>query len=111
LADIIIEKSKDLPVIILGKTFKKETNLTVGSPSILLKNLLDEKGIESVIFDPMTDLGNPPISEKAVYFIGTNHNIFNEYDFPKGSVVIDPWRYMKESEGVELIKVGDSSNG
>jgi UDPglucose 6-dehydrogenase len=110
LADLIIEKSKDLPVIILGKTFKKETNLTVGSPSILLKNLLDEKGIESVIFDPMTDAGNPPISEKAVYFIGTNHGVFNDYHFPKGSVVIDPWRYIRETEGVELIKVGDSSN-
>jgi UDPglucose 6-dehydrogenase len=110
LADLIIENSKDLPVIILGKTFKKETNLTVGSPSILLKNILDEKNIESVIFDPMIDEGNPPISKKAVYFIGTNHEVFKEYNFQKGSVVIDPWRYIRESEGIKLIKIGDSSN-
>jgi len=110
LADLIIQKSKGLPIVILGKTFKKETNLTVGSPSILLKNLLDEKGIESIIFDPIVDSTNPPIDEKSLFFIGTNHGIFKEYKFPKGSVVIDPWRYLEDSEGIELIKVGNSIN-
>jgi UDPglucose 6-dehydrogenase len=110
LADLIIQKSQDLPIVILGKTFKKETNLTVGSPSILLKNLLDEKGVESIIFDPIVDLTNPPISEKSLFFIGTNHNVFKEYIFPKGSVVIDPWRYLENSDGIELIKVGNSLN-
>jgi UDPglucose 6-dehydrogenase len=110
LADLIIQKSQGLPIIILGKTFKKETNLTVGSPSILLKNLLDEKGAESIIFDPIVDSTNPPISEKSLFFIGTNHGIFKEYKFPKGSVVIDPWRYLEDSEGIELIKVGNSLN-
>ena len=29
---------------ILGKSFKPETNITTGSPSILLKNILEERG-------------------------------------------------------------------
>ena len=45
LADVIVEEHNRtrLPVVILGKCFKKETNLTVGSPSILLNNLLKER--------------------------------------------------------------------
>lgn len=109
LADIIIEqqeKSK-LPVVILGKCFKKETNLTVGSPSILLKNILEEKGITCVMFDPYVDSGNPPITDKSIYFFGTNHDIFKNYSYPDGSILIDPWRYIKnKNKSIELISIG-----
>lgn len=110
LSDIIESEHKKagLPVIILGKTFKKETNLVVGSPSILLKNLLDEKNVSSEMFDPWIDEVEPPIERPAIFFIGTNHDAFLEYKFPEGSVVIDPWRYISKQDGVELISIGDS---
>jgi UDPglucose 6-dehydrogenase len=110
LAKIIIDEKKksDLPVVILGKTFKKETNLTVGSPSILLKNILEENGIEVSIYDPWIDVSSPPIINKSIFFIGTNHDAFLEYIFPKGSIVIDPWRYISTQDDVKLIKIGDS---
>ena len=79
-----------LKPVILGKCFKKETNLTVGSPSILLKNILEESHDSVEIFDPWVDEGNPPIDSPAVFFIGTNHDLFLDYKFPAGSVVIDP---------------------
>ena len=96
-----------MPVTILGKCFKKETNLTVGSPSILLKNILDEKSIEANMYDPWVDdsLFEP---KKACYFIGTNHDAFKDYKFPAGSKVIDPWRMIEPQPGVELISVGRS---
>ena len=106
---IIEEKNKtNLPIVILGKTFKKETNLVVGSPSILLKNLLDEKDVKITMFDPWVDNNDAPINEKSIFFIGTNHDLFLDYKFPEGSVVIDPWRFIKEQQGVKLISVGDS---
>ena len=43
LANMIISNSKNRQINILGKTFKPETNLILGSPSILLENLLKEK--------------------------------------------------------------------
>lgn len=43
LADLIIENKGDRQINILGKTFKPETNIVTGSPSILLKNILEEK--------------------------------------------------------------------
>lgn len=110
LADLIEEHKGDLEVVILGKTFKKETNLTVGSPAILLKNILDERGVEATMYDPWTDVGvDPDLSKARLYFIGTNHDQFDDYVFPDGSVVIDPWRMLSnENENIKLISVGRS---
>jgi UDPglucose 6-dehydrogenase len=109
LADLAIQKSKEtqLPIVILGKCFKKETNLTVGSPSILMKNIIEEKNYSVKMYDPWVDSEEAPIKEKAVFFLGTNHDKFLEYNFPSGSVVIDPWRMMKKQDQVELISVGN----
>lgn len=108
LGDLIIEnhKSSNLPIIILGKCFKKETNLTVGSPSVLLKNILQEKEYKVTMYDPFVDKTEPPLNEPAVFFIGTNHDKFLDYNFPDGSIIIDPWRYIKQQENIELISVG-----
>jgi len=45
LANIIEEyyKKYKLPIVILGKAYKPETNLIAGSPAILLKNILSKK--------------------------------------------------------------------
>ena len=59
--------------------------------------------------DPWIDQENPPLSERSIFFIGTNHDLFTDYKFPHGSVVIDPWRFIKQQEGIELISVGDST--
>ena len=40
LAKLIIKHARGMKVNILGKTFKAESNLTLGSPAILLKNIL-----------------------------------------------------------------------
>lgn len=110
LGDMLLEKSKEhsLKPVILGKCFKKETNLTVGSPSILMKNMMEEHGVDVEMFDPWIDEGEPPLNEKAVFFIGTNHDEFLSYVFPKGSIVIDPWRVLSPQDGIELISVGDT---
>src|SRR6202012_4155216 len=97
LANLTIAKSLDykLPICILGKTFKPNTNITTGSCSILLKNLIIEKGYEVEMYDPNID-GSTYILEKRIYFIGTKHDIFKEYVFPPGSYVIDPHRYIEK---------------
>lgn len=110
LAKLIVEEALDntLPIVILGKCFKKETNLVVGSPSILLKNLLVQKDIEVEMYDPWIDDCKPPLNLPAVFFIGTNHDVFMEYDFPDNSIVIDPWRMNLRTENVNYIPVGNS---
>jgi UDPglucose 6-dehydrogenase len=111
LSDLIIQHKQDLPIVILGKTFKKETNLTVGSPSVLLKNILEERGYAVYMFDPYIDFQEtPPLDIPALFFIGTNHDLFIDYKFPKGSIVIDPWRFLSKQEDVKLVSVGNSKN-
>ena len=97
----------DSPIYILGKSFKPETNIQTGSPSILLKNILDERGVICVMYDPYVDDINNYDFKKGVYFIGTMHPDFNEFDFPNDSIIIDPWRYVNDIDGVTIIRVGE----
>ena len=58
------------------------------------------------MFDPWIDACAPPTTSEAVFFIGTNHDKFKEYNFPAGSIVIDPWGIIEQQNGVELISIG-----
>ncbi len=110
LADLTIDYSNknDLDIMILGKSFKKETNLINGSPSYLLNSLLEEKNYEAKMFDPFIDEDEFLPEGPMVFFIGTNHDLFKTYEFPKGSVVIDPWRIITFDNDIELVSIGVS---
>ena len=100
---------KDKKIYILGKSFKPETNIQTGSPSILLNNLLKESGINAITYDPYVDV-KEPVFEEGVYFIGTQHEIFERFNFPKGSIIIDPFRMInKNLDGVKVIRIGDNN--
>ena len=86
---------------------KKETNILTGSPAILLKNILEERGHEVKMYDPYID-NETLILTKAVYLIGTQHEKFSTYAFPGGSIVIDPWRYIPHQDGVTIIRLGEN---
>lgn len=92
--------------VILGKTYKPHTNLTYGSPSILLANILKEKGYEPIIHDPEIAKDAELPKDPAVYLIGTNWPVYKEWKFRKGDVVIDPWGMIDNQEGVKVIRVG-----
>ena len=110
LADLSIDYSKStgLEIVILGKSFKKETNLINGSPSYLLNSILKEKNYKAEMFDPFIDEEEFSQDSPKVFFIGTNHDVFKEYEFPKGSVVIDPWRIITNDKDIELVSIGIS---
>ena len=109
LADLMIEERNktNANLVILGKTFKQETNLVVGSPAILLKNILEEKGYDVEMYDPYTDDEEPNFSENTVFLIGTKHPEFKDMKLPNNSTVIDPWRYRVEQQGIKLIRIGE----
>lgn len=123
LANLVEEHKGKLPVMILGKAFKEQTNLEVGSPSILLRNILKERGIEAQMFDPHVDAADPRTqalhenftegrlvdSSPFLFFVGTHHAVFADYKFPTGSIVIDPWRMIKDQPNVRVIRVGEAT--
>ena len=119
LADLVINNSNNRQINILGKTFKPETNLTLGSPSILLENLIKEKGHKVFSWDPYIDEKYEDVCEKFnwinenflhVFFIGTKHPDFINFKFPKNSIVIDPFRYIYKANGSKIIRIGDNTN-
>ena len=105
LAKLALKESKSnrLPLIILGKAFKPESNLQTGSPAILLANILTEKGVEFSHFE----FDYPIELQKAVYLIATQHAQYTQIKFPKGSVVIDPFRYINKSDEIKIIAIGE----
>jgi UDPglucose 6-dehydrogenase len=106
LADLIMEH--DGPYYILGKTFKEETNLLLGSPAILLSNILKEKNVDFTHYDPFID-NEVPNFKKGTYFIATRHQEFKLIDYPKNSTIIDVWRYLNiDDENINYVKVGNN---
>lgn len=112
LASLIVEEQEksNLPIVILGKAFKPESNLVVGSPSVLLHNILCESHVESEMFDPFIDGKVPDKYFKLpyIFFIGTKHSEFKDYVFPNNSIVIDPHRYIPHSNNYKVISIGQN---
>ncbi|KKS77901.1 MAG: NAD-binding, UDP-glucose/GDP-mannose dehydrogenase family protein [Candidatus Woesebacteria bacterium GW2011_GWB1_43_14] len=95
-------KSSGLPGIILGKSFKPETSLQTGSPAILLANILKRKRVAFKHYE----FDYPKKLPVAVYLLATQHPQYRELGYPKGSIVIDPFRYINKINGVKIIAIG-----
>ena len=87
----------------------------LGSPAILLHNILKERNIDSNIWDPIIDGDYSSYSSKykwssepQLFFIATKHEEFNNFPFYPGSTLIDPWRYISTNKDIKLIRVGDN---
>jgi UDPglucose 6-dehydrogenase len=109
LADLFIKEANGGPMVILGTSFKPETNITTGSPALLLKNIIEEKGYKVTTFDPYVDdvdwideFETLPIT----YFIGTKHRSFKYFQFKQKSTIIDPFRYIVNRLDLKIIKIG-----
>jgi UDP-glucose 6-dehydrogenase len=118
--DIIQEqmsKYPTLPLIILGKSFKSETNITTGSPSLLLQNILRERGVLFDAWDPYVDKdqrwlnfmqgsGGLEANPSYLFFIATKHQCFADWKFTSGSVIVDPHRYIPQRPNITVIPIG-----
>jgi UDPglucose 6-dehydrogenase len=95
MATRLVELSKkySLPIIILGKSYKPDVDYLDGSSSILVSYYISEMGVQ-VDFDTK----NP---EPAIYLLA-HFNKFHEYPFPKGSVIVDPWRKFNSEENLVI---------
>jgi UDPglucose 6-dehydrogenase len=107
LADLIMDTAAQakLPIVILGRSFKKDSNITVGSPAILLLNILAENGYVVTSYDPLLDQAQS--FKPSVFFVATDHTAFKNFEFPPASVVLDPWGIVDIGDQmVKLIRIG-----
>lgn len=98
-ANQIIEVSRDhnLPILILGKSYKENSPLTIGSPALLLQYFLSEHQSNFTAWDPWIDEDKLELDKPVVAFIASKHEAFRTLDLPKGSIVIDPWGYYENN--------------
>jgi UDPglucose 6-dehydrogenase len=109
LADLM--EAHALPKAILGYSFKPESNITLGSPALLLRHILERRGHRVLLYDPLVEPDALDVSALGpmVFLIGAKHRVFESYRFPAGSVVIDPWRYLRGTPEVRVVSVGRQS--
>lgn len=103
---VTLMEDYELPKFILGTAFKSGSNIQTGSSAVLCKNILIAKGVNVETFDPFVDPERFRPTTPYVFLIGCNHPEFKNYQFPRGSVVIDPWRMIPPKKGVTVIGVG-----
>ena len=103
LANVAMEFSGGLPILMLGRAFKPETNIETGSPSILVANIIREKG---GTVDHVEDAEEEQMGDYPCIFIGTSHNRYKQYEFPKGSTVVDPFGIIPDQRDVTVIRLG-----
>lgn len=108
LADVVEHwhRMTGLSVTLLGKAYKPNVSLTQGSAGLLLAHQLAERGLHVAHYDPHIDGPAQVPPDPLVYVITTRHDAFLDYEFPPGSVVIDPHGYMPDQPGVTTIRVG-----
>ena len=122
LADLMCEY--DLPKGLLGTAYKPGSAIETGSAALLVADLLKERGEEVQVFDPFVErlftarpgqrlkAGHVPaqFDEPAVYLVGCKHPDFPLLALPAGSVVIDPFRYIPDQEGVTVVRLGGGTD-
>jgi UDPglucose 6-dehydrogenase len=107
LADQMMRWSRwtGLPMVILGKAFKPGVKITTGSPAVLLEHLLTARGERVDVYDYFVDPTTKQFGP-SVFLIGTKHDRWPQFPFAQGSVILDPWRYIPQRNGVLVVPIG-----
>lgn len=59
------------------------------------------------MYDPIAKVGEKKILNiPSVFVIATKHAVFASYEFPAGSVVIDPFGYIQDQDNVTVKRIG-----
>ncbi len=105
LADMLMELSKehDLPIAIYGIAYKPKINLMTGSSVLLVKEFIRQP---CHMYDPYIPTGSS-VDQPHVILIGTKHGRWATTEFPQGSVILDPFRYIPDNDGITVIRLGE----
>ena len=92
-----------LPVVLLGRSYKPNVTLTDGSPALLLAHVLRTRHVP---FDHV-ELDLTEVERPFVIFVATQHDVYRDMNYPAGSVVIDPFGYVEvDDPTVTLVTPG-----
>lgn len=126
LAQFLVKQSKEygLPIVIHGKAYKPDVEYCIGSYSTLVGFYVKELGSNVVYVDPLADDPSEvvqDVSEAAVFLWAHNRKITYEYTGDQkdteayctilpGSIIVDPWRKLRSTNGIRVIHYGNTRN-
>lgn len=94
-----------MPVVILGKGYKKDLPNTDGSYSLLVGHYVEMAGTDVAYYDPL--LGETPdICLPSVYLVSYWHAWLETMLYVPDSIILDPWRSGKTIPGCKVISLG-----
>jgi len=102
-----------LPKGLVGYAFKADTNLCVGSAALLVESILRESGHDVFKYDPLVEGKARDLTalDPHVFLLGARHSQFKDLRLSRGSVLLDPWRFVKfAGEGVTIVPIGRGPN-
>ena len=108
--------SYNLPIVIVGKAYKPHVPYTNGSYSLLIGHYVEKAGRTLYYKDEHTGDAPPKDLGKAVYLLAHNPKVTygtddtSKYDFPEGSIIVDPWRQCPQLEGCTVVEYGNTRN-
>jgi len=114
---VALSKKYNLPIVIHGRAYKPYVEYTIGSYSELVGHFVEEAGVEVAYADPLTGdtWGGKAVilmaHNPAVTYSGTGVEIKpNQFYFyiESGSIILDPWRTIKEIPGCIVIHYGNT---
>ena len=117
LADL--SRKTDMPVIIHGKAYKPDIDMTDGSYSLLIGYYLEQTKVKYFYVDPLTDdqIGDDTV---GVILLAHNRQVTYGYtgEFPgqqlyftpgPGSIIVDPWRkFVTKNPHYSVIHYGNT---
>jgi len=114
-----IQLEKNLPIYILGKSYKPDVDILDGSYSLLLGHYLESIQAKFYYIDPLTEDKPPFTGMPVIAFIAHSRKVTYGYtgaqteqelyvDLEPGSVVVDPWRQYTTEKDYEVIHYGNT---
>ena len=124
LAQFLIDQktTPDTPIVIHGKAYKPDVPYCIGSYSTLVGYYVQEAGYEVFYVDPLADdryqcinhVDTPAVvlmahNRDVTYgYTGTQQKDQFYFDIQPGSVIVDPWRQLKDIPECRVIHYGNS---
>ena len=124
LAEFLIGHARQhaMGIVIHGKTYKPDVPYCIGSYSTLVGHYVKQAGFEVRYLDPLADDSADVVADltgPAIILWAHDRKITYEYtgdqletqpycEIPRGSVIVDPWRKMRDIAGLTVIHYGNT---
>ncbi len=112
----------NLPIVIVGKAYKPHVNYEDGSYSILIGHYVKELGGRLYFDDDYTNDKPPEDIGSATFLLAHDPETTflgcldpdpekkNSFNFPNGSIIVDPWRKCPDIPGCKVVHYGNTRN-